>query len=124
LGYVTPEQSAAVGFDPAQVETLRKEATVNYADQMVHGWFVITHSGNCALARAPSSPADMITADRARSLEDNVAVLENDSDNKPDVVRVEEPEANGLVSMLTFYRGTERCEVTRQKQKAQLENLK
>lgn len=87
-------------------------------------WFIITHAGNCTLARTPSSPADMITADRARSLEDNFAVLEKDTDGEPVSVRVEEPKANGLASMLTFYRGAVRCEVTRQTQKAQLEDLK
>jgi hypothetical protein len=124
LGYITPEQSAAIGYDPAQVEAQRKEATARYAEQVDHGWFVITHSGNCALARTPSSPATMITADRAKGLEDNVGVLANDGDGKPVAVRVDEPKANGLVSTLTFYRGATKCEASRQNQKAQLENLR
>jgi hypothetical protein len=124
LGYITPEQSGAVGYDPAKVDERRKEATARYAEQMVHGWFVITRAGNCSLTRTPSSPADMITADRAGGLEDNVSVLESDGEGKPVAVRVEEPRANGLVSTMTFYRGAAKCEASRQNQELQLDNLR
>ena len=124
LGYVTPEQITKVGFDLASVEAQRTKATALYAQRMADGWFVITNAGNCALSSRVQSPADMITGDRARGLEDIVNVLESGDDGKPVAVRVGEPEANGLLSTMTFYRGAAKCESTRQSQKNQLDNLR
>lgn len=121
LGYITPKQSAELGYDPEVIEARRKEATARYAERMVSGWFVITRSENCSLAH--TSPAALITADRARGLEDAVHVLESDG-GRPVAVRVDEPRANGLVSMVTFYRGLARCEAEREARKLQLQNLK
>jgi hypothetical protein len=121
---VTPEQSAALGFDPAKVEAERKAATSAYERQMDTGWFVITRAGQCTLANAPSSPAELIAADRADGTEDNVSVLESNGANKPIVVRVGKPRANGLESVVTFYRGSAKCTALQQHQKDELERLK
>jgi hypothetical protein len=124
LGYITPEQSAALGYDPAKVDAERKAATTRYEEKMNTGWLVITRAGKCALARAPRSPADLIASDRANGTEDDVNVLEADSETKPLVVRVGKPQGNGLQSTITFYRGSAKCAELQQKQQKELERLK
>ena len=124
LGYITPEQSAALGYDPAKVKSDSKAATTRYEEQMNTGWLVITRAGKCALARAPRSPADLIAADRADGTEDNVIVVKSDSDNKALVVRVGKPRGNGLESVVTFYRGSAKCTALQQEQQKELERLK
>jgi peptidoglycan hydrolase-like protein with peptidoglycan-binding domain len=123
LGYLTAAQSAQLGFDPVRIEAERQAATSRYEDQMLHGWFVITRAGTCMLSRTPVSPAAMVTGDRARGVEDDVAVLTSGDDGKPSVVRVGEPKGNGLLTAITFYRGVAKCESTRQQQKKDLEKL-
>jgi hypothetical protein len=123
LGYLTAGQSAQLGFDPVRIEADRQAATARYEEQFLNGWFLITRTGNCMLARTPVSPAAMVTADRARGVEDNVSILTSGDDGKPTIVEVGEPKGNGLVSSITFYRGGARCEALLQQQKKQLEKL-
>ena len=124
LGYITPQESALLGFDPVKSAAQREQATVRYKEQMISGWFIISRDGNCVLARSPMSPADMIRADRYRGIEDNVSVVDGDAKGKPVAVRVDQPRANGLVSALTFYRGAARCESSRAQQQQTLEQLR
>ena len=123
LGYLTGVQSAQLGFDPVRIEAERQAATIRYEDQMLHGWFVINRNGTCMLSRTPVSPAAMVTGDRARGVEDDVAVLTAGDDGKPSVVRVGEPKGNGLLTAITFYRGVAKYKFTRQQQKKDLEKL-
>jgi hypothetical protein len=124
LGYLTSGQSAQLGFDPARIEAEREAATIRYEDQMLHGWFVINRAERCMLTRTPVSPAAMVTNARARGVEDIVAVLASDDDGKPNIVRVGEPQGNGLQSSITFYRGVAKCEALRQQQNDALEKLR
>jgi hypothetical protein len=67
--------------------------------------------------------ATMVTDDRARGVEDEIAVLTSGDDGKPNVVQVGEPKGNGLLRSITFYRGVAKCESSRQQRKKDLENL-
>jgi hypothetical protein len=57
-------------------------------------------------------------------LEDTVNVLNSDNDQAPIIVRVAEPRANGLLSVITFYRGRGRCEASQQQKQEELDRLK
>jgi len=124
LGYMTPQQSARLGFDTADVAAQRAAATARYEEQILRGWFVINRDGHCILSHDPQSPAAMIEADRRGGLEDTVNVLGSDDDQAPVIVRVSEPRANGLFSMITFYRGRARCDSSRQQKQEELNRLK
>lgn len=127
-GYITSAQSTALGYDPVKIAANRKTATNaatdRYEQQMSERWFIINREGICVLARAPASPAELITGDRAKGLEDDITALETDQGGKPLAVRVSQPRGGGLVSTLTFYRGSAKCEAVRQRQHEQLENLR
>lgn len=124
LGYLTPEQSAQIGFEHGRMETERETETRRYEEKLAIGWFVVTPRGYCALARSPSSPAEMIEAAQGRRTTARFTVLEMDQDEKPVVVRVDEPRGNNLSWSLTFYRGMPRCETSRQQQKKEIESLR
>jgi hypothetical protein len=123
-GYLTAEQSAALGFDEARRRSLIEMRTSAYEQAILQGWFFISRTGDCALARSPDSPAAFIKGDRTRGVEDSANVLQSDADGKPLSVRVDSPRANGLVSTLTFYRGLSLCTAVRQKEQQDLEKLK
>ena len=123
-GYITKDQSARLGHNIDYIQTEKANQTARYKEKMVTGWFVVTRDGVCTLARFSSSPAEMVTADRGRGLEDNIVVLETDEIGKPIVVRIEEPKANGLVSTVTFHRGFTKCEALRLKRDSALKDLK
>lgn len=124
LGYMTAEESAAFGFNPAERAEAVRAATQRYKAAVVNGWFVITHEGDCVLARSPDSPADLIQSDLENGLRDNVDVHETGDNGKPVVVKIGSPRANDLVSEITFYRGLTRCETARKARQEELENLK
>lgn len=128
LGYITSEESTELGYDPAKIEAARKTtmevATTRYEQQMTQRWFVITHAGNCVVADAPASPAELISIDREDGLEDIVNILEADDSGKPAVVQVGEPRSGDLVSVITFYRGSAKCESSRRQRRNELENLR
>jgi len=109
LGYVTPEQSLALGYDTTKIlndrSTARETETASYEQRMLQAWFLLTRAGECVQAQRPSSPAEAISADRANGLEDIVKVLQSNNAGKPTAVRVDSPQAGDLVSTLTFYRG-------------------
>ena len=127
-GYITSEQSARLGYDIAKIEANRKSAmetaTAQYEQWATQGWFVITHAGNCVRSETPASPSELVATDRANGLEDDINMLEVASGGKPMIVRVGEPKGNGLESIMTFYRGLEKCEDGRQRKQNELDNLK
>jgi hypothetical protein len=123
-GYMTREEGARLGFDTADVAAQRAAATARYEQQILRGWFVINRAGHCILSHEPQSPAAMIEADRRGGLEDTVNVLDSDDDQAPIIVRVAKPQANGLFSVVTFYRGRARCDASRQQKQEELNRLK
>ena len=124
LGYMTPKESAALGFDPAERAKAVKAATQRYNAAVINSWFVITHKGDCIIAQTPNSPADLIQNDLENGLEDDVDVQDKDSDGKPVIVKVGSPRGNNLVSEITFYRGLARCEASWKAHQEELNDLK
>ncbi len=124
LGYITAEESAALGFDPAERARDVKAATERYKAAIVRAWFVITHEGSCVVAQTPDSPADLIQSDLEHGLEDDVDVEERDGAGKPAVVRVGSPRGDGLSSVIKFYRGLARCEISLKRQQDELHDLR
>ncbi|MCB8883831.1 hypothetical protein ACELLULO517_26530 [Acidisoma cellulosilytica] len=111
-GYITDAQSAALGFDPAAQQQSIQAATAAYQQQKENAWYLETRSGDCIAAKDPSSPAALITMDRANGIEDNVDVIQSDGD-RPIVVKVAEPESGDLENVFTFYRGEDACETAK-----------
>ena len=124
LGYMTPKESAALGFDPAERTEAVKAATERYKVAIVSGWFVITHEGSCVIAETLDLPADIIKSDRENGLEDDVDVQDRDGEGKPVIVRVGSPRGGNLLSVITFYRGLPRCEASRKARQEELKDLK
>jgi hypothetical protein len=128
LGYITKEQSKQLGFDVDAIHAQRAVAmnlaTAAYLQKVSQTWFLQTRDGRCMEARQPASPADAISLDRANGFEDAVNVLASDVNNKPIIVRVGKPQPGNMVSMLTFYRGSDNCEKARAEQQQNLQNLK
>jgi len=127
-GYITPDQSRTLGYDVAQIEADRQTkmaaATAEYEQRKVNAWYGLTNYGTCILTKTPSSPAELVSFDRMNGLIDSVNVLKNDANGKPLVVRIGEPEGNGMENVYMFFRGQAECEAYRQHQQQQIENLK
>jgi hypothetical protein len=111
-----------------QIESDRKKnldaTTEAYEKQREQDWYFSTRAGTCIRAETPSSPADLVSFDRLNALEDNVLILKRDDAGKASVVRVGEPEANGLEMVYMFFRGANECEAYLKVQKQQMNDLK
>ena len=124
LKYITPEQSAGLGFDLAIAASRREALTARYAERAAQTWFLIDQAGVCVEARQPASPADLVIASRARGLDASVSVIEADEAGKPSVARVSLPQGSGVGTRATFYRGPTKCEAYRLRQQRELEGLR
>ncbi len=104
-------------------ETAVANAAADHQMSPFQGWFVINREGDCVRTETPASPSDLIAADRAHGLADDIDPADFDEAGRASVVQVGEPRGNGLESMLTFYRGMAKCEEWRQRLRNELEKL-
>jgi hypothetical protein len=82
-------------------------------------WFSLTNENACVPASTPPCPAYLINFDRANGLVDQVDVFQSDG-NILIGVSVAEPEANGMETVFTFFRGEQPCEAYAHAQQQQL----
>jgi peptidoglycan hydrolase-like protein with peptidoglycan-binding domain len=98
-GYVTPEQMRAAGVDTAQVladRALEGEAmTAVYELKHAPGWLVVDTDGACVPAPGLSSPARIVFTDRMQNVEDQVSVLDADTNGRPLAVVITSPARPG-----------------------------
>jgi hypothetical protein len=127
-GYLTPDQSKNLGYDVDQIESDRKEkmaaATSMYEQSRPQEWYVTTNFGNCVRTVSPSSPAALISVDRASGLMDSVLVLKSSTGGRPLIVRVGEPQPGNMETVYMFFRGSAECEVYLKRQQRQIDDLK
>jgi hypothetical protein len=129
-GYLTPDQSTRVGYDVTKIKADRTaglaaptQAYENKQEQIARDWHSYTRDGDCIRSQTPSSPAELISFDRADGLTDDVLVLKSDGAGKPMAVKVGEPTGNGMETVYMFFRGASECEAYRQSQQRKIKDL-
>jgi hypothetical protein len=127
-GYLTPDQSGRLGYNVAQIEADKAAkiaaATREYEDRGAEQWYGLSTFGDCVKAITPSSPAELISADRADGLIDSVLILKYDDGGKPVVVRVGKPQPGNMGIVHFYFRGSVECGAYLKRQQQQMENLK
>ena len=123
-GYLTREQSKLFGADLEPYYSRINAETADYESQLVNGWYNFTRTSECVRAQNPTSPADLISTDRRRGIEDTVVVLKSDVERKPIIVRVGQPKSGNLEDVYMFFRGRAECLSYSQQQQQNLNQLR
>lgn len=113
----SPQSSSAVGGNQVSADS-----GTPASQNQTSSWYLLNNFNQCVATTI--SPADEIQGDQEDGLQDTYDIFETNPDQSPLAVKVEIPQANDMVSVLTYFKTLDACQNYLASQSQNLNQLK